>query len=486
MPTPNLKKQSASIILTLVLICIAGCKKSEDSSAVQDTNTTKKEINTISDEALSSIIKFSNLNAKVSDIEKKFGISPSLGESIDSSHKFEYRRYEFGKNQCAMYFEIDKDKLIKEIGYSFDDQRCSTKLSISDGVEKQITIKSVIDNIKNKKLEAKVSIPCFDCFFTDEDGRPVRTDPWVDVSVKYNNGYNANYSAYLFETNLENKIKDRINSESLGDFTNDMENLINCSNEINQLVLNDMSESTLHHISIDKEINKNINNDCQLKNDENARLYFYLAEMYYNGNGIKHNNTKAAFLYEKAANLGDEKSQYQLAMMYKLGEGVEVDFNKAFQLLTKSSEQGNNISKRQLGLMLYYGKTTTKDLVNAADFFKQAGENGDAISKFYLGVMYENGEGVAQNYEKAANLYKESANKEYPEAMFYLGRMYRNGKHFDQNFILSHVWFNLSAQYGNDEAIAERNAVEVLLNKEQLAQAQYLASSWEAGKEIVD
>lgn len=66
-----------------------------------------------------------------------------------------------------------------------------------------------------------------------------------------------------------------------------------------------------------------------------------LGKLYYNGDGVNKDNYKAAFWYEKAANLEDEFGQYILGLLYYNGIGVNRDINKSVMWLTKSANQGN-------------------------------------------------------------------------------------------------------------------------------------------------
>ena len=62
---------------------------------------------------------------------------------------------------------------------------------------------------------------------------------------------------------------------------------------------------------------------------------------------------KKAFKYfEKAANQGDAKAQYNLAEMYKLGEGRVKNMKKAFEYYEKAANQGHAEAKIELEKLL--------------------------------------------------------------------------------------------------------------------------------------
>ena len=60
------------------------------------------------------------------------------------------------------------------------------------------------------------------------------------------------------------------------------------------------------------------------------------------------NYAKAAWLYQKAVDRGNEKAKYFLAMMYLTGRGVAEDRNRAIRLLRESADAGYEKAKRLL------------------------------------------------------------------------------------------------------------------------------------------
>ena len=82
------------------------------------------------------------------------------------------------------------------------------------------------------------------------------------------------------------------------------------------------------------------------------------------------------------------------------------------------------------------------DYVKALRLFHILAERGDAVAQGSLGLMYANGEGVTQDY------------------------------------VLAHMWFNLAAAQGVDQANAARDVVAEHMTSEQVAEAQRLAREW--------
>ena len=58
--------------------------------------------------------------------------------------------------------------------------------------------------------------------------------------------------------------------------------------------------------------------------------------------------------------------------MYFLGEGVEQDFSKAIEWYLSAAKQGSKEAQNSLGFMYFEGKGVSKDLVEAYAWFQLA------------------------------------------------------------------------------------------------------------------
>ena len=76
-----------------------------------------------------------------------------------------------------------------------------------------------------------------------------------------------------------------------------------------------------------------------------------IADMYYEGRGIRKDNTKAFEYYSKSAEQGNEIAQYNLAVLYLKGEGVKINIVKAFEYFEKSSSNNYENAKNALGIL---------------------------------------------------------------------------------------------------------------------------------------
>jgi len=66
------------------------------------------------------------------------------------------------------------------------------------------------------------------------------------------------------------------------------------------------------------------------------------------------------------------------------------------------------------------------------------------------------------------------------EAQANLWAMYYKGRGVLQDYVLAHMWTNLAAAQGNEDAIKARSNLDKLMTQDQLAEAQRLAREWKA------
>jgi uncharacterized protein len=109
-------------------------------------------------------------------------------------------------------------------------------------------------------------------------------------------------------------------------------------------------------------------------------------------------------------------------------------------------------------------------------------ERGDARAQALLGFMYEHGRGVAQDYVAAVYWYTCAAEQGHPTAQYLLGLMYDKGHGVVRSDVLAYKWLNLAAAHAQpgvrEYYLRIRDAVAAKLSASQVAEAQWLASSF--------
>jgi TPR repeat protein len=144
-----------------------------------------------------------------------------------------------------------------------------------------------------------------------------------------------------------------------------------------------------------------------------------------------------------------------------------------------------------------YGELATLGKEGSFNQVKALAEEGDIEWQFVLGLFYFMGqqaplnrveflnllqrprrEGKPHDPEQAVNWFQRAATHGYSEAQNVLGHLYAVGESVPQDYIQAHLWLNLSAAQGNQEARKARNALAEKLTPQQLAEAQRLAREW--------
>ena len=82
----------------------------------------------------------------------------------------------------------------------------------------------------------------------------------------------------------------------------------------------------------------------------------------------------------------------------------------------------------------------------------------------------------AKEYSKAFKEAKALAVEGDADAQLYLGKMFADGRGTLQVSTAAHMWFNLAATNGNDEAFEERKAITASMTADSLEKAQMLAT----------
>ena len=133
------------------------------------------------------------------------------------------------------------------------------------------------------------------------------------------------------------------------------------------------------------------------------------------------------------------------------------DYETALRELRPLAEQGHADAQYYLGEMYAGGDGVAQDSVQMAYWWHKAAEQGFAIAQYDLGVAAGNGCAKAQ---------------------YYLGLMYASGKGVPKDYVAAHMWFNLAAAQGDEDAAKHRDKLAEKMTPGQVAEAQRLAREW--------
>lgn len=115
------------------------------------------------------------------------------------------------------------------------------------------------------------------------------------------------------------------------------------------------------------------------------------------------------------AQQGDAPAQFNLGLIYYQGQGVPQDYSKAVEWYTKAAGQKYALAQYNLGVSYRDGHGVLQDYSSAAKWFTKAANQGDAQAQYNLGVMYKKGQGVPQDNDQAKSYFKQSCLNRYQQ-----------------------------------------------------------------------
>ncbi len=209
-----------------------------------------------------------------------------------------------------------------------------------------------------------------------------------------------------------------------------------------------------------------------------APAQLYLGMMYALGRGVPQDYSEALKWFSRAAEQGNPPAQYALGSMYYEGRGVPQDYSKALKWFSLAAEQENPAAQNGLASMYIDGKGVPKDYAKALKWVRIAAKQGDADAQNNLAQMYARGREVPQDSQEAFKWFSLAAEQGNAAAQYSLGKMYSVGKGVVKSYLHAHMWYNLAGAQGYEAAKNRRNIIEKLMSREQIAEAQRLASEW--------
>ncbi len=156
--------------------------------------------------------------------------------------------------------------------------------------------------------------------------------------------------------------------------------------------------------------------------------------------GLTHQEGKTAFdagkfdaarkIWIPLADAGDAASQYSLALLYKNALGVKHDDAKAAYWFERAAEKGLTDAQKMIGLLYFAGTGVPRNFEKSARFYEMAAQAGDAEAQYMLANLYRQGRGVELNFEQAARWYEAAAKQGDIAAQSNLARLYMEGLAF--------------------------------------------------------
>ncbi len=230
-------------------------------------------------------------------------------------------------------------------------------------------------------------------------------------------------------------------------------------------------------------------------NKNNIEAIYRLALLYEKGQGVAQLEDKAAFLFDKAAEMGHRDAQYHFGCIcrklhtpegdslarswfaksailgnidakYEYGRILKEDvdqlansdsskdnerehyvswsinkhvspyfsqYKEAFTLLLDAAQGGNIDAQFLVSTMYHHGLGVQNDDVQASYWCKMSAESGNFDAQFRMAQMYDKGEIFRANLDQAVEWYTSASDNGSAEATFCLAQMYKDGRGVSQN-----------------------------------------------------
>lgn len=165
-------------------------------------------------------------------------------------------------------------------------------------------------------------------------------------------------------------------------------------------------------------------------------------------------------MVEKAASMGDGKSQEFLGLVYYNGSyGRPQNYEVAKGYLKAAAAQGFGDAAHTLGYMFDHGIGVEEDPGQAFYYYKIGAEAEHPGSQHNLGLFYKNGRGTRQDFRMAAIYLEKSAVRGNARAQTNLGYLYQNGTGVTKDLWEAKYWHEKSAAQGNVYAISNLGVI---------------------------
>jgi S1-C subfamily serine protease len=164
---------------------------------------------------------------------------------------------------------------------------------------------------------------------------------------------------------------------------------------------------------------------------------------------------------------------------YAEGTGIPRDDREAVNWFQRAADQGDARAQFNLGNHIFNGTGVPLDLKQAIMWFQRAAEQGYSNAEFNLGVCYGDGTGVPQSHRQAFIWYQRAAEQGLANAQCNLGVYYWQGTGVPKDLISAYKWLNLAATTFSLAAEA-RDQVVLEMTPSQVAEAQRLSTDFVA------
>ena len=163
--------------------------------------------------------------------------------------------------------------------------------------------------------------------------------------------------------------------------------------------------------------------------------------------------------------------------MDDLEKGIVAFNNKEYKIaldtLLPLAESGDGRAEYIIGSMCEMGLGIPQHYVNARGWYERACKNRDAMAESKMGEIYYHGLlGRSKNPVLARDYFRSAAEKGIPAAQYNLAGMYERGEAVAASPADAHIWYNLAASHGYEDAAIARDRIAQNMGPREIREAQ--------------
>lgn len=169
------------------------------------------------------------------------------------------------------------------------------------------------------------------------------------------------------------------------------------------------------------------------------------------------NEARAAELFQKAMEAGDDNGRLQYATALAFGVGLPKDEVRAAELLRQSSDRGHLESQLEYARWLTFGIGLPKDESAGTTLYRKTAESNNRVAQYALGMAYLRGRGVYRDDKTAVRWIDASARQGWEWAQLEMGDLFRLGTGVPRSRMEAYYWYSVAARGANSEVVSRAN-----------------------------
>ena len=182
--------------------------------------------------------------------------------------------------------------------------------------------------------------------------------------------------------------------------------------------------------------------------------------------------TKAADMYQKAADQNQTEAQYNLGYAFFEGKGLPQSDVNAALWFQKAADQGLAVAQHMMGFLCAEGRGVPESFAKAIDWHRKAAEQGFADAQSHLGYLYAVGGIVKADPSEAAKWFLRAAENGVVNAQFQIGVFLARGDGVEQDVVEGYKWLNIASLSNHQGAKTARAELLKQMRPDAVTEAQ--------------